>query len=125
VISHLHRDDVGDKAGYDAMNVLLTARPRPDAIFCFNDRMAIGAMEAILDAGLRIPQDVAIIGCGNSKYSRMLRVPLSSIDQNSEGLGEQAATLSIRIAGSRNPLRPKTILQSPSLVARDSTAMQP
>jgi LacI family transcriptional regulator len=78
-------------------------------------------MEAILAAGLRIPQDIAVIGCGNIRYSRMLQVPLSSIDQNAEGIGEQAATLSIQIAGSGKPMRPKAILQSPSLVARDST----
>jgi LacI family transcriptional regulator len=124
-ISHSHAVDADDKAGYDAMNVLLSAKAQPDAVFCFNDPMAVGAMEAILDAGLRIPQDIAIIGCGNIKYSRMLRVPLSSIDQNAEGLGEQAATLSIQIAGSRTPVRPKAIMQSPSLVARDSTAVQP
>jgi LacI family transcriptional regulator len=121
VISRSHADDAGDKAGYDAMNSLLALKPRPDAVFCYNDPMAMGAMEAILDAGLHIPQDVAIIGCGNVKYSRMLRVPLSSIDQDSEGMGEQAAALALEIAGSKISVRPKTILLRPSLIARAST----
>jgi len=125
VISRSHADDAGDKVGYDAMKRLLAADPRPDAVFCFNDPMAMGAMEAILDAGLGIPRDIALIGCGNVQYSRMLRVPLSSIDQNSEGLGEQSAALAIEIARSKTSIRPRTILQHPSLVARESTAAYP
>jgi LacI family transcriptional regulator len=125
VVSRSHADDAGDKAGYDAMNSLLALKHRPDAVFCYNDPMAMGAMEAILDAGLRIPQDIAIIGCGNVKYSRMLRVPLSSIDQDSEGMGEQAAALALEIAGSKTSVRPKTILQRPSLIARASTVAGP
>jgi len=121
VVSRSHADDAGDKAGYDAMTHLLALKPPPDAVFCYNDPMAMGAMEAVLDAGLEIPRDVAIIGCGNVKYSRMLRVPLSSIDQNSEGMGEQAAALALEIAGSKTLVRPKTILQRPALVARAST----
>jgi LacI family transcriptional regulator len=122
VVSRSYADDAGDKTGYEAMKFLLGLKHPPDAVFCYNDPMAMGGMEAALDAGLRIPDDVAIIGCGNVKYSRMLRVPLSSIDQNSEGLGEQAAALALEITASKDPLRPKTILQRPSLIARASTA---
>ena len=50
----------------------------PDAVFCYNDLTAIGAMHATLEAGLSIPQDIAFIGCGNVRYSDYLRIPLSS-----------------------------------------------
>src|SRR5262245_58879996 len=66
VINRLHGDDAGDTTGYDAMKKLLSLKPLPDAVFCHNDPTALGAMKAILGAGLKIPEDIAIIGCGNT-----------------------------------------------------------
>jgi len=60
-------DDQGDAAGYEGMKRLLELKSRPDGVFCMNDPIAMGAMEATLDAGLRVPEDIAIIGCGNVK----------------------------------------------------------
>ena len=62
-------DHVGDKAGYAATVKLLANKSRPDGIFCFNDPVALGTMRAILDAGLRVPEDIAVVGCGNLSYS--------------------------------------------------------
>lgn len=75
-----HGDHYGDAAGHDAMGTLLSLDPRPDGVFCCNDYIAIGAMRSILEAGLRIPQDIAVVGCGNVHYADCLRVPLTSID---------------------------------------------
>ena len=58
-----------------------------DAIFCYNDFVAVGAMQAILEAGLRIPVDIALMGCGNLHFANYLRVPLSSVDQQSAAIG--------------------------------------
>jgi LacI family transcriptional regulator len=121
VVCPSNANDAGDQAGYDAMKLALALKPRPDAVFCFNDPLAMGAMEAAIDAGLEIPHDIAIIGCGNIKYSRMLRIPLSSIDQNSEVVGEDAATLALEITASKSPIPPRVVLQRPTLVARAST----
>jgi len=55
------------KGGYDAMKVLLERPAPPTAVFCFNDRMAMGAYEAIHARGLRIPQDVAVVGFDNQE----------------------------------------------------------
>src|SRR5215472_3800316 len=54
----------GDQSGYEAMKHLLQTDPAPDGIFCYNDPVAIGAMRAITEAGLRIPQDIAVVGAG-------------------------------------------------------------
>ena len=51
-----------------------------DGVFCHNDPAAMGAMNAILEAGLRIPRDVGVIGCGNFRYADSLKAPPSSID---------------------------------------------
>jgi LacI family transcriptional regulator len=94
--------------------------PRPDVIFCFNDHVAMGAMQALLDAGLRIPADIALMGCGNIHFDDYLRVPLSSMDQQSAAIGIRAARLAINLVKSDRPVRRRTILLEPRLFRRDS-----
>lgn len=114
-------DHRGEKGGYDAARKLLAARTRPDGIFCFNDPSALGAMRAILEAGLKIPDDVAVVGCGNLSYSDFLRVPLSSVDQNSNEIGERAAALALGLAQNKDKEPPRSELITPRLVARASS----
>jgi LacI family transcriptional regulator len=83
--------------------------------------MAIGAIEAILDAGLRVPEDVAVIGSGNLYYGAKLRIPLSSIDQHTEQIGERAARLTLSLLGSKTRQRNKALIIQPDLVIRAST----
>ncbi len=110
-----------DDAGYRAMQRLLKLDPRPDGVFCYNDPVAAGAMKAILEAGLRIPQDVAVIGAGNVHYSDLLRVPLSTIDQNSTLIGQTAADLLMDAMHRKESAVPRRILFSPRLVVRESS----
>lgn len=113
-------EESGDRQGYQAMQELLRLKPRPDAVFCYNDLTAIGAMEAALEAGLRIPEDIAFVGCGNLRYSEYLRVPLSSIDQRTAELGKMAAELALEL--STDPGRdPKSVVLASRLVVREST----
>jgi len=114
-------DVVGHIAGFHAMKKLLTAQPCPDGVFCYNDPAAVGAMQAILEAGLKIPEDIAVVGCGNLPYSSYLRVPLTSVDQGSYRLGEEAARLALANIHAKKALRPKSVLLTPKLVVRQST----
>jgi len=114
-------DHAGDKAGYAAAEKLLALKPRPDGIFCFNDPVALGAMRAIFDAGLSVPEDIAVVGCGNLSYSDFLRVPLTSVDQNSKMLGKIAASRALKLAESKSPVPPKSELVAPHLVVRASS----
>ena len=114
-------DDEGEAAGYSGMQQLLRLDPRPDGVFCCNDPTALGAMRAILDAGLQIPRDIAIIGCGNVHYADLLRVPLSSIDQDPAGLGESTAKLVLAIANRKGGGTPKRVILPAKLVVRSST----
>ncbi len=118
-------DHRGEKGGYEAARKLLASKPLPDGIFCFNDPSALGAMRAILEAGLRIPEDIAVVGCGNLSYSDFLRVPLSSVDQGSENIGRSAAELALKIARKKEPLRPKAELITPHIVVRSSSQRFP
>jgi LacI family transcriptional regulator len=110
-----------DATGYEAARRLLALRPRPDAIFGYNDPTAAGAMKAILEAGIRIPDEIKVIGVGNVHYSDLLRVPLSTIDQSSTAIGEQAADMLVKSIGSKRKRPPKTVLIDPVLIAREST----
>lgn len=114
-------DELAHGAGYDSARKLLALRPRPDGIFCFSDAIAIGAMGAILDAGLRIPQDVALLGCSNLHYDPYLRVPLSSVDQQSVAIGRRAAQLALSLIEAEGKIAPKAILLEPKLMVREST----
>lgn len=113
------------RQGMEAMRLLLERDPRPDGVFCFNDPLAIGAMTTILEAGLRIPEDIALIGCGNLPNNDCLRVSLSSIDQKSQIIGQKAAELVLSLLESKQPQRARTIILEPSLVIRSSTQRRP
>jgi len=114
-------DHRGEPGGYEAAKRLLAGEKRPDGIFCFNDPSALGAMRAILEAGLRIPEEIAVVGCGNLSYSDFLRVPLSSVDQGSDAIGKKAATIALQLAREKSSTRPKCELIEPHLVVRASS----
>lgn len=109
-----------DNIGYNLMQELLRRKSRPNGVLCHNDVIAIGAVKATLDAGLSIPQDIAFVGYDNVKYSKFLQIPLTSVDQSTEQLGEAAAQLALDLAA-RKIDKPKEILLAPTLVVREST----
>jgi LacI family transcriptional regulator len=106
--------------GLPAMRSLLTGE-RPDGVFCYNDPMAIAAVDVALEAGLRIPQDIAFIGCDNLHYDDSLRVPLSSVDHHSSQVGARAAKLLLRRLKDKSAAASRQILMQPSVVVRDSS----
>src|ERR1017187_2322261 len=125
VISREHGDEASDSTGYTAMKELLGLERPPDGVFCYNDPTAMGAMEAILERGLRIPEDVAIAGSGNVRYARFLRVPLTTIDQQSETIGDRAGKLALRLIESKSATRLQTILLELRLIVRASSSKTP
>jgi LacI family transcriptional regulator len=114
-------EERGDTTGYAATEKLLKLQPPPDGIFCYNDAIAYGAIAAVLDAGLRVPEDVAIVGCGNILYNKFLKIPLSSIDQQTSAIGQKAGQLALQLIEAGQPVPPQRILLEPKLVARQST----
>jgi LacI family transcriptional regulator len=116
-----HVEELGDATGYQATKKLLQLKPQPDGIFCYNDAIAYGAISAVLDAGLRVPEDVAIVGCGNILYNKFLKIPLSSIDQQTASIGQKAGKLALQLIEAGEPIPPSRILLEPKLVIRKST----
>ncbi|MUP37280.1 LacI family DNA-binding transcriptional regulator [Labilibaculum euxinus] len=72
---------------------LLSRVNRPDAIFAINDDMAIGAIAAAKELGLKIPNDLAVVGFSNSRRSRYMEPSVSTMDQNPKEVGREAARL--------------------------------
>ncbi|HET9802150.1 MAG TPA: LacI family DNA-binding transcriptional regulator [Candidatus Acidoferrum sp.] len=124
IMSTDRAEELGDAPAYTATQILLGQNPRPDGIFCYNDVAAYGAIAAVLDAGLRIPEDVAVIGCGNLLYNKFVRVPLTSVDQQSNIIGQRAAKLALQLVEADQPVVPKPIYLEPRLVVRASTRKQ-
>jgi LacI family transcriptional regulator len=120
VIARERVEEAGDSVGFQAMQELLKLKPRPDAVFCYNDLTAIGAIEATFQDGLRVPEDIAFIGCGNLRYANYLRVPLSSIDHGTAELGRIAGEFALELSA-KPEQPPKTILLTSTLVPREST----
>jgi LacI family transcriptional regulator len=90
-------------------------------VFCYNDLTAVGAIRCLLANKLRVPEDVAVIGCGNLLLSSYLEVPLSSIDQSPQQQGEEAASMALSLIEGKTKSAPKYLLLKPKLIARQST----
>src|SRR5262252_496637 len=110
--------------GYKAMKKLLGMRPRVDAVFAANDPAAIGAMKAIWDAGLNVPDDVAVVGAGDITFGDLLRVPLTTVSWSREDQGRSAAELLLDRLSDDPAARPQRIVIPPNLVVRRSSGGQ-
>lgn len=86
-------EDPTEAGGYNAMRMLLARSPRPRAVFAANDMMAMGAMVAIREAGLRVPEDIAIAGFDDIPVARLLNPPLTTVAQFPEQLGHRAGEM--------------------------------
>src|SRR6188508_2460173 len=107
--------------GYRGMKKLLTMKPRVDAVFAANDPSAIGAMKAVWDAGLRVPEDVAIVGAGDIALGDLLRVPLTTISWSRDEQGKQAAKLLLDRIGPEPSDRFRSVVIPPRLIVRRSS----
>ena len=106
--------------GYRAMKRLLTVRPRIDAVFAANDPSAIGAMKAIWEAGLRVPDDIAIVGVGDIALGDLLRVPLTTVGWSRRDQGRHAAELLLNGLDLEDD-PPQRIVIPPRLIVRESS----
>lgn len=81
--------------GYDAMKELLSLKDRPTAVFASGDKLAIGAVDAIKDAGLRVPEDISVIGFDNIEIAKYVTPKLTTIRQNCQEIGKAAVDILI------------------------------
>jgi LacI family transcriptional regulator len=109
------------QSGREAMNSLLALKPRPTAVFAGNDPMAIGAVYACRDAGLRVPGDISVVGAGNIEGAHHPNPFLTTVDWPRVDLGRAAGAL--LLSAIKNPAArtaPVKVFQ-PKLLVRQST----
>ena len=112
-----------ESEGYQAMKRLLEVRPRIDAVFAANDPSAIGAMKAIWGAGLRVPDDIAVVGVGDIALGDLLRVPLTTVGWSRTDQGRHAAELMLKSLDEDNDAEPQRIIIPPRLIVRESSGV--
>lgn len=107
-------------AGVHSMARLLGLPEPPDAVFCYNDPLALGAMRTVLDRGLRVPEDVAIVGFDDSEDGRFTTPTLTTISQSKRQIARYAVDLLMsRLGGDTSP--PVTRNADWLLIRREST----
>ena len=110
------------EGGYVAMQTLLAHQP--DAVFCASDAMAQGAMRAITEAGLSIPQDVAVVGFDDMPFAAHLKPPLTTVRQPVQRLGETAVDLLIQRLKQPSDSQPTVKTLTTELIIRSSCGAQ-
>ncbi|TMI72784.1 MAG: LacI family transcriptional regulator [Bacteroidetes bacterium] len=112
--------DFNQDYAYVATQELLAGKKKPDAIFTISDRMAIGAMLAIKERGLKMPQDIGLVGFNNEPFTNLVTPRISSVDQPSFELGKIAAKLFIERVHNSDMDHVEEILK-PKLCIRESS----
>lgn len=105
--------------GYQAMGRIMQGRTRPDALFAFNDLMAMGAYRSIMEHGLAIPGDISVIGYDDLEIAGYVMPPLTTVRQPSFDLGLKAAEVLIEHLENKTYM-PSVIQLNPELIIRES-----
>jgi len=108
-----------------AARELLNHAHRPTAIFCANDEMAIGCLHAIKSAGLRVPQDVSVMGFDDIRYAEVADPPLTTISQPAEEIGERVMYRLYRAIEQHDRGDSKPEIVPHKLIIRQSVAALP
>jgi LacI family transcriptional regulator len=108
--------------GVEAAEQFLAMSPRPTAIFCANDLMALGVMRTLIAAGVKIPEDVSLIGYDDIEFAPSAAVPLSSIAQPAYQLGFTATNLLLSECEGIETHAHQDVRFQPELVVRSSTS---
>lgn len=113
--------DFSRMAGFNQTRQLLAMKPRPTAIFCSNDEMALGAFQAIQDAGLNAPADISIIGFDDAPMTGLITPALTTVRQPLREMGRKAVELVLHQIEGISPDLIEVELQT-ELVVRESCA---
>lgn len=112
-----------ESSGYDAVAPLLGAEPRPTAVIAANDRMAFGALAALTDHGLRVPDDMSVVGFDDTTLASYTRPALTSVSIPTYEIG--ATAMSALLDWRDDDSRPADAHIGSHLVVRDSSGPPP
>jgi LacI family transcriptional regulator len=109
-----------EESGYEAMGAITRGENRPSAVFAANDSMAIGALRAAREAGLRIPEDIAIVGFDDIPIARFLTPPLTTVRVQIAEMGRRAVESVLHDSDHNSMRRRKEQVIATDLVVRES-----
>lgn len=111
--------DFSTRSGAILMAQLRAQNPDLTAVICINDRMAIGAIQHLQAQGVRVPQDVSVVGYDNLSLSELITPALTTVSQHATQLGRKSAQMLISVLNGETPF---TAVIPPTLLVRGSTA---
>lgn len=121
-----------EQVGYTAGQTLLGLVARPTAVLCFSDAIARGVVRAVQDAGLRVPDDVSVVGFDDNPLARRVQPALTTVRQDIDAKGRKATAALIRaieqaksLPAGKPPGRARHLVLPTELVVRESTAPPP
>lgn len=114
----IEKGDFSLEGGRAAMGRLLRLRPRPTAVFSSNDIMALGALEAIGEAGLRCPEDVAVVGFDDIRITGSRLIQLTTVSHRSYEMGTRAVEILLDVIDKGAPETPFQEVLEPHLIVR-------
>jgi LacI family repressor for deo operon, udp, cdd, tsx, nupC, and nupG len=113
--------DFSIQSGAEAAATLLTIPDRPTAVFCFNDEMAMGVIGEARSRGLRVPDDLSLVGFDDIRFARCIDPPLTTVAQPMREIGEGTVRLLLEILNG-SPIAPVSITLPHTLQVRGSTS---
>ncbi|AQP54214.1 LacI family transcriptional regulator [Vagococcus penaei] len=118
---HLYATDFSVAGGYELMNQLLTTkRPLPKSFFCSSDAIAIGVLRALTEHGVKVPEDISLIGFNDISVAKYVTPALTTVKVYTEWMGELAVKTLIEAAACPPPT-PNKVTVASQLIVRDST----
>jgi LacI family transcriptional regulator len=113
-----------EESGERVLERMLELKDRPDGIFAANDTSAVSIICQLKNAGIRVPEDIAVVGFNNVHIARVIDPPLTTIHYPGEEMGEMAASTLIEILNSPDPVITKTVIMDHRLIIRKSSLKQ-
>ncbi|MFE0021340.1 LacI family DNA-binding transcriptional regulator [Amycolatopsis sp. NPDC059021] len=123
-LSVLEASGLDFASGRDAGARLLGMSPRPTAAFCANDLLALGVLQAMVGAGVKVPEEMAIVGYDDIEFAGAAAVPLTSVRQPARRLGRTAAELLLAETADDASAKHQGVVFTPELVVRESTRIR-
>ena len=115
--------DYSESCGYEAGMMFLKMNQRPTAVCAANDMLALGAMRAFEDNGLKVPEDISIVGMDNIDIASRVKPKLSSVSIAQAEIGRIAADIIFKRLSSEEKGISKKIILEPRLVVRESSVL--
>ncbi|OAS86221.1 LacI family transcriptional regulator [Metabacillus litoralis] len=122
--AYIQEGDFSFESGYNQTLKLLALENPPTAVFAFNDEMAMGAIKAAKDSGLKAPEDLAVVGFDNVKMSSVIEPNLTTINQPKYEIGKKAMELLLKLINGESINKKKFVMKD-ELIIRESCGSNP